>query len=71
MSTLIALIRDGKLQDAKGREVAEGEDHGLAVEILGNDVFFRHQMEFVNDGMRQLCHGAKQTNQQTHISGGH
>lgn len=71
VSTVQTLIRGGKLQDAKGREVAESENYGLAVEILGNEIFIRDQMEFANDAVRQLCDGAKRQNQQANMSGGH
>jgi hypothetical protein len=39
--------------------VAEDEDYGLAVEVLGNEIFFRDQMESINNRVRQLCHEAR------------
>lgn len=70
VSTVETLISGGPLADAKRRTVAKGSDYGLAVEIFGKNIYFRDQLEYVDDGMRQLCEASSLDNQQNNFDGG-
>ena len=63
VSAVRALVAGGPLRDSRGREVAAGQDYGLAVEVFGRETFFRDQMEFINEGMRVICEAASLKNQ--------
>lgn len=67
VSTVAMLVTGGAMKDSRGREVRKGQDYGLAVEVFGKDIFFRDQLEFINDGMRQICEAASLENQQANL----
>ncbi|KAI8661156.1 hypothetical protein NCS55_00984900 [Fusarium keratoplasticum] len=67
VSTVQSLIGGGSIIDSKGREVAEDENYGLAVEIFGESIFIRDQMEYSHDGIRLLCEAASLKNQQASL----
>lgn len=67
VSTVGMLVDGGVMKDSKGREVGEGQNHGLAVEIFGKDIYFRDPIEFISDGMRQICEAASLKNQQGNL----
>lgn len=67
VSTVRTLIVGGTMRDARGREVHKGWDYGLAVEIFGKDIYFRDQLEFINDGIRQVCQAASFKNQEGNL----
>ncbi|CRK38291.1 hypothetical protein BN1723_016576 [Verticillium longisporum] len=61
------LIAGGDMKDTRGQIVPKGKDYGLAVECFVKDIFFRDQMEFINDGMRQICEAASLENQRDNL----
>lgn len=67
-STVRQLIRGGELVDAKGRKVSKEDNFGLAVELFGKEIFIQDQQPYTNDGIRQVCEGARLSNQKKNLS---
>ena len=67
VSTVRTLILGGTMTDASGREVQNSQNYGVAVEIFGKDIYFRDQLEFINDAMRQICEGSSLKNQERNL----
>ncbi|KAF4460138.1 3-beta-hydroxysteroid dehydrogenase [Fusarium albosuccineum] len=68
VSTVQSLIDGGDLTDANGKTIPRDKSYGLAVEIFGQNIFFRDQMEYSHDGLRQLCEAASLKNQQGNLA---
>ncbi|KAK1763979.1 3-beta-hydroxysteroid dehydrogenase [Phialemonium atrogriseum] len=67
VSAVEKLVAGGRLQDDQGKVVEDGENYGLAVEVFGRNMYFRDQMEYINDGMRQICEAASLEHQQENL----
>lgn len=62
VSTVDTLVKGGSISDSRGQRVLAEDNYGLAVEVFGKEIFFRHQMEFINEGMRKICEAASLNN---------
>lgn len=62
-STVVMLEKGGELRDSKGRVVQSGKDYGLAVEINGQNHYFRDQLPWCDDAMRQVMEATSVENQ--------
>jgi hypothetical protein len=67
VSTVETLIKGGNIKDSNGKEVTKNENFGLAVEIFGRSIFFRDQVEYSNNGLRELCDAASLKNQKANL----
>lgn len=67
VSTVNSLIQGGDMSDSKGKHVTQERNFGLAVEIVGNNVFFRDQMDFANGAVREICESASFTSRQREL----
>lgn len=62
VSTVDTLVKGGNIVDSRGERVLAEDNYGVAVEVFGKEIFFRPQMEYINDGMRQICEAASLDN---------
>ncbi|KAM5347001.1 hypothetical protein ACJ41O_010006 [Fusarium nematophilum] len=62
-SAVETLAGGGEMMDSWGRVVKEGENWGLAVEINGENVYFRDQVEFCDEAMRVVIEATSMENQ--------
>lgn len=54
VSTVLMLVDGGKMEDSKGVTVGADEAYGLAVEINGQNHYFRSQPDWCDDNMRAV-----------------
>lgn len=52
------------MSDSAGRSVSKGKDYGLAVEVHGQRHYFRDQVPYCDDDMRQIMAATSMSNQQ-------
>ncbi|KAJ3535091.1 hypothetical protein NM208_g7277 [Fusarium decemcellulare] len=62
-STVEMLAEGGEMTDAWGKIVRNGENWGLAVEINGDRIYFRDQMDFCDETMRVVIEATSMENQ--------
>ncbi|KAH8173926.1 short chain dehydrogenase domain-containing protein [Sarocladium implicatum] len=62
-STVVMLEKGGQLTDSKGRVVQSGKDYGLTVEVCGENHYFRDQLPWCDDAMRQVMEATSVENQ--------
>lgn len=53
-STVEMLVDGGAMEDSVGKKLAEDAAWGLAVEINRSSIYFRDQVEFCDDAMRDM-----------------
>jgi NAD(P)-dependent dehydrogenase (short-subunit alcohol dehydrogenase family) len=53
-SAVELLVEGGQLKDAWGRTVEHADSYGLAVEIIGSQIYFRDQPDYCNDAMKNI-----------------
>lgn len=54
VSTVEMLVNGGDMKDSWGKEVKDGANFGLAVEVHMNNHYFREQPEYCDDAMKNL-----------------
>lgn len=62
--TVEMLVNGGDLADSDGKKVAAGSDFGLAVEVNGKNHYFRDQLAYCDDAMKQVMLATSMANQQ-------
>lgn len=68
VSTVECLIKGGSFTDSTGKHVSGAENYGLAVEVFGSSIFFRGQLEYSSNGLRELCEAASLKNQEANLA---
>ncbi|KAF4975568.1 hypothetical protein FZEAL_7657 [Fusarium zealandicum] len=66
-SAVEMLVQGGEMTDTRGRTVREGDDWGLAVEVNGENVYFRDQIEFCDEAMRVVIGSTSMENQEARL----
>lgn len=68
VSTVDTLVKGGDVVDSRGERVLTKDNYGIAVEVFGKDIFFRRQMDYINEGMRQICEAASLDNHRANFT---
>lgn len=62
-STVEMLVEGGKMTDGYGKTVEDGSNYGLAVEINGENFYFREQHEYCDENMKKVIQATSMANQ--------
>ncbi|CAG9991495.1 unnamed protein product [Clonostachys byssicola] len=62
--TVEMLVNGGNMQDSAGKKVTDDDNYGLAVEVNGKNHYFRDQMPFCDEAMKQVMTATSMKNQQ-------
>lgn len=62
-STVEMLVEGGRMTDAYGKTVEEGSNYGLAVEINGENFYFREQHGYCDENMKKVIEATSMANQ--------
>lgn len=68
-STVDLLLEGGNLKDSTGKEVSEGSDTGLAVEVNGTNHYFRDPVEFCDEAMKVVMENTSLENHVKRLEG--
>ncbi|VUC25475.1 unnamed protein product [Clonostachys rosea] len=62
--TVEMLVNGGDMQDSAGKKVTDEDNYGLAVEVNGKNHYFRDQVPFCDEAMKQVMIATSMKNQQ-------
>jgi NAD(P)-dependent dehydrogenase (short-subunit alcohol dehydrogenase family) len=69
VSTVLVLVDGGAMEDAFGTKLPAEKAHGLAVEINGNNYYFRDQVPFCDKQMEAVMEKTSMEAQSARING--